>query len=1306
MDTHSGGERHRTCLMFLGILLLLAGHRIGAQPGPPFLRNFPPEEYQAHNQNWTALQDERGVTYVGNSKGLLEYDGVSWRLTRTHNKRIVRSMALDAQGRLYTGGHAEIGYMEPDALGCLAWTPLMPKLEARYRNFTDVWQTLATPEGVYFVATQYLFRWDGRAMRVWPAQTAFTNGAWLNGRLYVTQTDKGLMELVGGELRMAAGGGRLAQAHVTAIMPKAGGGMMLATRSNGLFTYDGIDIQRFTTEIDGQLSQIQLFCATLLKDGQYALGSTLEGVLIVNGQGRLTRRIGQAQGLLNNAVLGLYQDAQNGLWISTQSGVARAETGSPVSVFGRRQGVEGSVWESVRYEGRLYIATIMGLYVLDENLGRFDRIAGVSAQCWTLLPFDASLLVGTFDGVYEVRNGSGRRIADGFAFGLHRSKQDPNRVFVGMHMGLKSLYYAGGQWRDDGKLPGVPEEIRHIYEEPTGKLWLIDYFSALLRADFSGGYTPEPPIMRYDTASGLPPADRVVAFPTDQGLRFATLRGVYGFDEQQQRFRPDTALVQGLDETSISLFAAATSAAGDLWLVDDENMRSGVAWRRQPGQYEWDPTPFLRMAGRPVFSVYPDPLLRGITWVGGEGEMLRYDRSTTPNHATPFKTLVRQVAINGDSVVYGGWGNGPEGGLRMAYANQWVRFRYAAATFDEPEKNQYQYWLEGYDDDWSDWTSETSKDYTRLSPGRYRFQVRARNRYGTLGEPAAFDFRVMPPFYLSWWAYSLYALLLAGGIRWLRRRELRRIQAKHQRELKQVEYEKLKELDQLKSRFFADISHEFRTPLTLILGPVEALLAQKSDPEQSRQYTLIQRNAQRLLRLINQLLDLSKLEAGKMQLEPAPHDLVLLAKSITYSFESMAQSKNINLLFTSALEQAVLLIDRDKLEQVLANLISNALKFTPVGGAVAVQLALINNGATLEISVQDSGPGIADSHLPRIFDRFYQVLDTAATSGEPGTGIGLALAKELTELHGGRITVSNTAGQGACFRIWLPYAAMKAPVSALPKPMPTAEKPTAQVPPTLPDPAEMERENTLLLVEDNADMRAFIRETLAPDYRVLEAPDGQEGLELAFAHTPDLIISDVMMPFVSGLELCARLKTDERSSHIPIVLLTAKADIESKLAGLERGADDYLAKPFHREELRIRVRNLLTARQRLRERYALGAPPPKPTADKGLQIEDAFLQKVRAAAAPYLTDSAFEIDQLAQLLGMSRSQLFRKIKALTGLSPSLFIRSLRLQRAKELLETTDKNVSEVAYEAGFSTPAYFSDAFLEAYGIRPSQLKK
>ncbi len=546
----------------------------------------------------------------------------------------------------------------------------------------------------------------------------------------------------------------------------------------------------------------------------------------------------------------------------------------------------------------------------------------------------------------------------------------------------------------------------------------------------------------------------------------------------------------------------------------------------------------------------------------------------------------------------------------------------------------------------------------------------------------------------------------------------RQLQLTSDLEKEQLEAERLQELDRAKSRFFANIAHEFRTPLTLISGPSEQILNRTKETKTKENVGLIKKNADRLLQLINQLLDLSKLESGMIKLNTTPTDLINFVKVCTESFESLADENDIAIRFNSKLKRLESTIDPEKFSIVLNNLMVNAIKFTPPFGKITVDLhEIVNdeNSKQIRISVKDSGIGIGEDQLPYIFDRFYQV-DDSLTRKTQGTGIGLALTKELVELHEGTISVLSTPGAGTQFDILLPITQHK---NVIVQPGSELQKESLKTEPgdswedrqileqqndlsgaTKPNRRDELKEQVVLVVEDNPDVRKFIVDSVGNSYQTIEAENGRIGLEVATEQVPDLIISDVMMPEMDGFEFCKKSKQDNRTSHIPVILLTAKAGVDNKIEGLETGADDYLAKPFNTRELLTRIKNLISIRQQLQLKYAetrdVEVLPNK---------ENQFITRLKEIIAQHLDEEQFSMDDLGKEMGMSRTQIHRKLKALTNKSTSHFIRVFRLEKAMSLLKNEDYNISEVAYMVGFSTPAYFSTCFTEQYGYAPSEVK-
>lgn len=517
-----------------------------------------------------------------------------------------------------------------------------------------------------------------------------------------------------------------------------------------------------------------------------------------------------------------------------------------------------------------------------------------------------------------------------------------------------------------------------------------------------------------------------------------------------------------------------------------------------------------------------------------------------------------------------------------------------------------------------------------------------------------------------------------------------------------LEKQRVVELNEMKTRFYTNITHEFRTPLTVIMGMTEQI---KGSPQATN---LIKRNSKNLLRLINQLLDLSKLESGKLQLQLIHGNIVTYLQYLTESFHSMAEAKNISLTFFS--EEATIEMDYDeeKIQHIIYNLLSNAIKFTPKDGKTIFHISQVQQKKQdyLKMALKDSGPGIAPEKLPYIFDRFYQA-DDSSTRTQEGTGIGLALTKELVVLMDGEISVKSEPNAGTTFSVLLPIL-RELPLSNKPSaPSRIEVEPVIDATLEIPDESPLISDTSLpilLIIEDNKDVLLYIQQILAANYQVYTAENGAEGVRQAMELIPDIIISDVMMPIMDGYEVCENLKQDERTSHIPIVLLTAKATQDDRIRGLKYGADAYLAKPFDKEELLIRLEKLVELRRQLQSKYAqtlLDDPSPEPRNT----MEDEFLQKVRAVVQDHLHDSHFNVPQLADLLHLSHIQLYRKLKALLDQTPSQFIRTTRLQKAAELLKNPELNISEIAYDVGFSDPNYFSRAFQQTFGKSPSDFR-
>lgn len=626
--------------------------------------------------------------------------------------------------------------------------------------------------------------------------------------------------------------------------------------------------------------------------------------------------------------------------------------------------------------------------------------------------------------------------------------------------------------------------------------------------------------------------------------------------------------------------------------------------------------------------------------------------------------------------------------LELPFNYQAFSVDFTTLNYYQAEKTNYYFQLETWHNDWQANGNQRTISFTGLPPGTYTLRAKATNPdLNFLTKEQRLKITIHPPWWQTYWAYTLFALLGLAFIYAMYSYQLKR-------KLEQAEANRLQELDLLKTRLYTNITHELRTPLTIILG-VANQLKEHQQLEIQRKANQLARNGEELLNLINQMLDLSKLEAGKLSIELIHGDLVVYLSYIIESLESLAISNGIQLHFLQEVPELWMDYDAEKIKQITHNLLTNAIKNTPNQGHIYVQIRRKEDQA--ELLFRDTGAGIAEEHIPYIFDRFYQT-----ENKEGSTGIGLSLTKELVQLLNGKIQVESQLQKGTQFQLLLPINKD----SNIP-----LAKNEVVTQPILIDEEKLvilsnghnEETPLILLIEDNKDVLKFLTECLQNEYRLVWAEDGLIGIEQALQNIPDLIISDVMMPLKDGFEVCQTVKTDFRTNHIPIILLTAKADMKSKIEGLAYGADAYLAKPFDQKELAVRIKNLLALRKQLQTKYQ---DPKLWDTKTTLTAEDEFVVKVRTLIEQNISDAGFGIPQLCRSLGISRVHLHRKLKALTDQSTSIFIRKIRLHQAKKLLQSTSSNVSEVAYEVGFTDPAYFSRLYSEYFAEAPSVTRK
>lgn len=643
--------------------------------------------------------------------------------------------------------------------------------------------------------------------------------------------------------------------------------------------------------------------------------------------------------------------------------------------------------------------------------------------------------------------------------------------------------------------------------------------------------------------------------------------------------------------------------------------------------------------------------------------------------------------------------------ITLKHSDNVFSIEFAALNFFHPEKSHYRYKLEGFDKDWIEADATQRRvTYTNLNHGDYTFKVQASNNDGIWNENGLqVKLHILPPFWKTKAAFVLYIILILGALLLSRQLILERERMKYRIDNERQEAQQIHELDMMKIKFFTNVSHEFRTPLTLILTPIEKILRNTTDPAQQTQFQMIYRNAKRLLNLVNQLLDFRKMEAQEVKLTLSEGDVIKFVKDTAHSFSDLSDKKNIEFSIHAAIPSFETMFDQDKLEKILFNLLSNAFKFTPANGKIDLRVRLIEKPEEtkwLEIQVTDTGIGIPEENQERIFERFFQH-DLPKSMVNQGSGIGLSITREFVKTHGGTITVESEPYRGTTFTVLIPVRELSMERS----------KEISNI--VEPDEIDMalageeiqeqgkQRKPVLLLVEDNEDFRFYLKDNLKSLYRIIDASNGKEGLKMATQYVPDLIVSDVMMPEMDGIELCRRIKGDRILSHVPVILLTARSTEEQKLEGFDTGADDYITKPFNFEILQSRIRNLINLREAFhkdfRKQIEVKASDVNITS-----LDEKLINNAIKLVEDKISDPDFSVENLSQELGMSRVHLYKKLVSLTGKSPLEFIRSIRLQRAAQLLEKSQLTVAEIAYQVGFNNPKYFAKYFRDEFHVLPS----
>ncbi len=1009
-----------------------------AEAGLPLLRAFSPTEYGAGEQNWAVAQTADGIIYVGNQRGVLSFDGQRWRLTPVANGSVVRSLAVDASGRVYVGANGELGYLAADDDGELRYVSLIDRLPAAARDFTDVWNTLATVDGVVFSSPQRLMRWRNERFEVWQPAERFGVAFGDAQGVFVVDSGVGIRQLDGERWRLLPGSEAFRSMSRVGIVPLPTGtiaspALLLYSQELGFVRYADGQMTPWPMDITDAMTAngVQPRSLRILADGHLLVGTLRGGLYVLDRAGHLLVHMGEAEGLPDVGIAASAPDRDGGLWLALGNGIVRLSLPNPLSHLDERQGAKHTVIAVHRDQGLLQLGTTQGAFRLHPGTPpRALSQPSINKQTLALLSTNGELLTAGIPGVHAISGERSTHILDAYgASALLISRSRPGWVLVGLAQGLALLRHDGEQWRDAGRVPGLQDEVRTLVEDDVGRVWVGTYNTGLLRVDISSlgedGTLGALPFERFGLDDGLPSINFNLVFPVGGQPAFATSAGIYRFDESTRRFGPDPRYA-GLFERPRTVYVLHDDPANGLWAYTEDPStglkETGLVRTLADGTRQWDPRPLRAFTGQETFAIHADG--DGVAWFGMGDGLFRYDGRIPKDYAQPFDTLIRRVTGAHNTLLFGG--HGPTPAVALPYAANSLRFEYAAPSFDGEDAIRFQVKLEGSDSGWSDWSAEDYKDYNNLFEGEYVFRVRAKNLYDTVGTEASFGFTVLPPWYRTAWAYLGYALALGlagwGLLRWRLRRLLaqkaalettvaeRTRQLAEQAEALRAANAQLVALDGFKQGMMAMIVHDLKNPLNVILNALDS-------PSLLSRLAQLRQSSRQMLTMVLNILDVQKFEDTRVVLETQPVLLASLVSGAVEQVRFLVERKNLNLDLAIPAGMTVR-GDAELLERVLVNLLTNAVKYTPANGRIAIR-AEAEGDALVRVQVQDSGEGIPADQVETVFARFGQ--HRARDSGlARSTGIGLSFCKLATEAHGGRIGVESELGAGSTFWFTVP----------------------------------------------------------------------------------------------------------------------------------------------------------------------------------------------------------------------------------------------------------------------------------------------
>ncbi len=1295
--------------------------------GLPFITSYGPGDYNLGSQNFDVLVGQDNRIYVANYNGILIHDGHNWDQIVVPGGEGLYSIAQAENGTIFVGGVNEFGFLTTNQNGSLIYESLTDQLQTDDSNFV-AWFACILNQKAYFTTTNFLIEIDveTKAVKSIPTNRAYWTLVKGQEHLYsyrndsIYQLNNGKWEsLRPSKFQYQRGNGRFTLATDSK-------GHAILIKYDGFFDFETEEPLELQSPALGDFLKTSVFrLATTYKD--YLFLTSSKGLMICDFKGRVYQYLTKEKGLSANLTYTAKVDQNNILWLGTNNGIDKIETFSPYSIIDQRKGVEGIIGYLAVVEDQMYLSGATGLSSANFN-SLSDPMSAYQFQNieseigWKLLATDHELISLNSGKAFIVKAGKVVQTLETGPGHLWRGVVwDNNNLLLGSSVGSLTHYQKQNNlWKKVRTHENLFSYTEFFAMDKSRNIWTSDN-QGVYKVNFDP-VTSEVKVARYGEKDGLPQDDFNFAYGISGDVIFTTYKGLYRYREDLDRFEPDD-LLNSFVGTEGQVSKIFDDPQDNLYYYKGEL----TMLRRQGNSYVKENLGHQKLSEYYPQHIYPRDSAN--LYIASFDCFLHID-PTYQQTDQPYHINFSSVEEIGgsDTTWFAGFGTMDENYVLPHDQNN-LRIHFASTYYGNPDKTTYQWKLEGFDEDWSKWSTEHRKDYTNIPHGNYTFFVKAKNVLGKESEVRRLTFTVHSPWYQTVWAYGLYGLFFIGFVWGLVKLNTRRLErdklrlegiveertAEIRKQKEQAEkdaatisnqHDQLVQADELKSRFFVNISHELRTPLTLTMGTVDQTLKGKFGQLNHEQYANLKvsyRNSERLLKMVNNILDISKLEGGKVQLYAQELDLRALINKVVAFFQSKMDDKKIT-LSKDLQSRKLLFLDKDKIETVLINLIANAFKFTPVGGTITIKTRDIEN--EVELVITDSGVGIPANDLPYVFDRFYQ--SEHLKSGE-GTGVGLALSKELIDLHQAGIKAQSQLEEGTTFTIL--FKTGKAHLQpnqvieseAFYKPI-TEKMPELSTPQTSQEISATQPEGRqhVLVVEDNYEMSRFILQILEDQYQLTFAQDGQQAIGLLEkGQSFDLILTDYMMPIMNGYEMAMEIKKQNEWALIPMIFLTARAQEQDKIDLLNIGVDDYLYKPFNEDELKARINNLLKAKTQRAEYWIEKTIDPRDIEWKE------FPSKLKLDINAYIQEHIKEDisgKDLEAITGQSERSLYRKVKANTGLTLNQYIKEFKLRKARALLENKQvMTVSEAANAVGFNYLHNFTNNFKDRFGKLPSE---